>query len=98
MPATDWADATMRTRVLELLVTDLRTELADLRAWAGREDVPFRVGLDERVADLERRTEELAEMLTERAEPTWRDLFDEDLAAFERDLEELEPPIDWELV
>jgi hypothetical protein len=97
-PAADWADATMRTRVLELLVADLRTELADLRAWADREDVPFRAALEERVADLERRTGELADTLAGRAESAWRDRFDDDLAAFERDLKGFEPPVDWERV
>jgi hypothetical protein len=97
-PAADWADATMLTRVLELLVADLRTELADLRAWADREDVPFRAALEERVADLERRTGELADTLAERVESAWRDRFDDDLAAFERDLKGFEPPVDWERV
>lgn len=97
-PATDWADATMRTRVLELLVDDLRAELIDLRTWADREDVPFRAGLDERVADVERRSEELADALAERAEPAWRDRFETDLAALERDLDGAEPPVDWERV
>jgi len=55
-PAADWAAAKMRTRVLELLIGDLRAELADLQAWADREDAPFRAVLDERVTNLERRT------------------------------------------
>jgi chromosome segregation ATPase len=97
-PASDWADATMRTRVLDLLVADLRAELAALRAWADREDEPFRAALDERVADLEHRVEELADTLAERTEPAWRDRYADDLAALERDLETLEPPVDWEHV
>jgi len=95
-PAADWADATMRTRVLELLIADLRAELADLRAWADREDAPFRAAFDERMADLERRAGELTDTLTERAEPAWHDRFENDLAAFERELDGLEPPVDWE--
>jgi hypothetical protein len=97
-PAADWADATMRTRVLELLIADLRTELADLRAWADREDEPFRAALDERVADLEHGVEDLSDTLAEHAERAWRDRFGDDIAAFERDLDGLEPPVDWERV
>jgi hypothetical protein len=97
-PAADWADATMRTRVLELLVADLRTELADLRAWADREGEPFRAGLDERVTALERRVTDLSDTLAEHAEPAWRDRFGDTLVAFERDLDGLEPPVDWERV
>jgi len=97
-PAADWADATMRTRVLDLLVTDLRTELTDLRAWADREEVPFRDGLDERVVDLEGRIAALADTLADRGEPAWRDRFGADLAAFERELDAFDPPTDWRRV
>jgi hypothetical protein len=97
-PAADWADATMRRRVLELLVGDLRTELTDLRTWADREGTPFRAALDERVSDLERRLGQLTDTLADRAEPAWRERFEADLAAFERDLEAFDPPADWERV
>jgi chromosome segregation ATPase len=97
-PAADWADATMRTRVIELLVADLRAELADLRAWADREDAPFRAALDEQVENLEQRAEELTDTLAEHAEPAWRDQFEDDLAAFQRELNGFEPPVDWERV
>jgi len=97
-PAVDWADATMRARVLDLLAADLRTELTDLQTWAGREDEPFRTGLDDRVADLEGRVEDLHDVLAEYAEPAWRDRFGDDLAAFDRDLDGFEPPVDWERV
>ena len=94
-PATDWADATMRARVVALLVEDLRAELGDLRTWAEREDNTFRPALDERVTDAERRATELTDALAERAEPAWRERFDDDLTAFERDLEGFAPPVDW---
>ncbi|WP_336001022.1 hypothetical protein [Halorientalis halophila] len=97
-PAADWVDATMRTRVVDLLIADLRAELADLRAWANREDAPFRAALDERVAALERRAGELADTLAECAEPAWRDRFEDDLEAFERAIDGVEPPVDWERV
>jgi chromosome segregation ATPase len=97
-PAADWADATMRSRVLELLVTDLRTELTDLHTWADREETPFRAALDERVADLESRVGQLTDTLADRAAPAWRERFEADLAAFDRDLAAFEPPADWERV
>ena len=97
-PAADWAAAKMWTRVLELLIGDLRAELADLQAWADREDAPFRAVLDERVTNLERRTGELADTLAELAEPAWCARFEEHLAALERDLKGVEPPVDWEHV
>lgn len=97
-PAVDWADATMRARVLELLVADLRAELADLQAWADREDTPFRAALTERVADVERRTTELRDTLAERAEPAWHDRFDDALSAFEAEVDGFAPPIDWDRV
>jgi len=97
-PAADWADATMRVHVLELLVADLRAELADLRVWADRENTAFRVGLTERVADVERKTTELKTRLAERAEPVWHDRFDNHLSTFQADLDEFQPPVDWSRV
>lgn len=97
-PAADWADATMRTRVVGLLVDDLRAELADLRTLADREDAQVPDTLEERVAALERRADELVDTLGERARSAWRDRFGDDIAAFERDLAEFEPPVDWERV
>mgnify|MGYP006275495557 CR=1 FL=1 len=97
-PAADWADATMRVHVLELLVADLRAEVADLRVWADRENTEFRVGLDERIADVERKTAELKTRLAERAEPVWHDRFDDPLSTFQAELDEFEPPVDWSRV
>ncbi|WP_324756260.1 hypothetical protein [Haloarcula montana] len=97
-PAADWADATMRARVLELLVADLRAELTALRSWADREDAQFRASLDDRVADAERRTRELNDTLADHAEPAWRDRFDDALGAFDAELDGFEPPVDWNRV
>jgi len=97
-PAADWADATMRVHVLELLVADLRAEVADLRVWADRENTEFPVGLDERIADVERKTAELQTRLAERTEPAWHDRFDDSLSTFQAELDEFEPPVDWSRV
>jgi hypothetical protein len=50
------------------------------------------------VADLEHGVEDLSDTLAEHAERAWRDRFGDDIAAFERDLDGLEPPVDWEQV
>jgi chromosome segregation ATPase len=97
-PAADWADATLRVRVMDLLVADLRAELAALRAWADRVDVQFRTGLTERVADVERKTTELRDTLAERAEPVWHDQFDDTISTFEAELDDFEPPVEWNRV
>lgn len=97
-PAVDWADATMRARVLSLLVADLRAELTDLRTWADREGGAFRAGFAKRVESTERRVAELLDTLDERADPAWRDRFGADLAAFAEDLAAFEPPVDWDRV
>lgn len=97
-PATDWVDATMRVQLIELLVTDLQAELAELRTWANREDAPFRTDLNERVADVANKTTELKQTLAEQAEPLWHERFDGILSEFEADLDEFEPPVDWNRV
>jgi len=97
-PAADWTDATMRARVVALLVDDLRVECTDLRALADRDGAAVPDDLERRVADLDRRTEALTDTLADRAEPAWRDRFGADLAAFEREIDEFDPPVDWERV
>ena len=94
-PAAEWADATMRARVIELLVADLCVELTDLQTFADREDVQFRTDLEDQVAATERQTSELTDTLAEQAEPAWRGQFADALSALERDLDAFEPPVDW---
>lgn len=67
-PAADWADATTWTRVVDLLVDDLRAVLADLRTLADREVDQMPDALERRVANLGRRVEDLTESLAERAD------------------------------
>jgi hypothetical protein len=93
-PAVDWADATMRTRVLDLLVADLRAELEDLRELAARNDATVPDDLATDVADLDDKTTALATRLDELAEPTWREEFGEDIAALAAAID-LAPPVDW---
>lgn len=97
-PAADWADAAMRARVLDLLVADLRTELEVLRSWADRADEPFRTVLEDDVAAVEERVEELNETLAARGTSDWREQYEAQLSALGRELEQFETPVDWERV
>lgn len=102
-PAGHWLDATLRARVSDLLIEDLRAELADLRAWPaadGAEDAdvpddPF-ADLEGRIDDLDARCARLRERLDGVARPEWRDRHDDRLAALDRVLDGFEPPVDWE--
>ena len=97
-PAAGWADATMRARVLSLLLADLRAELADLRALADRADAPVRAGLADRLDRTEERVIGVESALDSRADPAWRDRFGGDVAAFEAALSTFEPPVEWGVV
>jgi len=94
-PAAQWAAATMRVRVLSLLVADLREELGDLRVLAERNGDPFRDGLTERLDGVDDRVAEVESALDALAEPAWRDRFGDDLAALDGDLAGIDPPVDW---
>jgi len=94
---TAWADTTLRVRMLDLFLTDVRGELADLRTWDERAGVD-----DDRAADIEARIDDAAaqcDRLTARlddlAEPEWRDPVADDLAEFDAELEAFDPPVDW---
>ncbi|WP_134669574.1 halo transducer protein [Halorussus marinus] len=99
-----WADATLRTRVAELLLADVRAELADLRAWADREagdDAPGPApetdldDLGDRLDRTDGRLTDLRGRLDGLARESWSDRFGDRLDAFEDATEGLEPPLDW---
>lgn len=94
-PAVQWADATMRTQVLLLLLTDLRAELADLRTLADRTDAHVRTGLADRINRAEEQVTDLNSALGTHATPAWRDRFGDDIAAFDSTLNRFDPPVDW---
>ena len=94
-PAARWAAATMRVRVLLLLVADLRAEHRDLRTLAERSDDPFRSGLGERLDGVEERVAEVESAIDDAADPAGEERFAEDLAALDEELATFEPPVDW---
>ncbi|MEF8851696.1 MAG: hypothetical protein V5A44_08235 [Haloarculaceae archaeon] len=95
-PAVAWFDATLRTAVVGLMVADARFELADLRTWADREDASwFPDEVDDQVATLEDRRATLVSRLDDLALPEWRERFGDRLDAFEREVGDVDPPVDW---
>ena len=86
-------DAAVQTRVLDLVVADLRAEADDLRAWAERDGVDFPDGVDERIDDLAAAVDDSAAALAEA--PAWDDRFAERLDALDAELEAVEPPVAW---
>lgn len=88
-----WFDATVQTRVLEVVVTDLRAEAADLRAWADGEGVSFPTDIGTRIDEVEVAVEATAEALVDR--PSLDDRFAERLEALETELSAIDPPVAW---
>lgn len=99
--ATTWADASLRIRLHDLLLEDLRAELADLRTWADREDLDEDEGLAEieaRLDDLGGELARLADRLEALARPEWREQYGEHVAAFDDAISDVELPVQWGVV
>ncbi len=94
-----WFDLTLRTRVVGLLVADLRTEFETLRDWPddGADGLDWRE-LETRLESLANRQETITTDLEEAADPDWEAQFSEPRAAFSATIEGVEPPIDWTVV
>ena len=86
-------DAAVQTRVLDLVVADLRAEADDLRAWADRDDRSFPDDVGARLDELE--TEVAAHGAALADGPDWGDRFGERLDALDAELEAVEPPVAW---
>jgi DNA repair exonuclease SbcCD ATPase subunit len=96
-PALIWVDAALRHRLVGLLVADLETELDGLRTWTKREGSAS-TDLDdlaERIETVRDRWEAIDGRIDAAARPAWRERFDDQLAAFENDLDAFDPPVDW---
>ena len=88
-----WFDAVVQTRVLDLVVADLRAEADDLRAWADRDGVSFPDDVDARIDDLEAEVTDHVEALGDGTDGD--DEFGERLDALDAELEAVEPPVAW---
>lgn len=99
-PGLRWLDATLRSRVVALLLRDLRAEAVTLRAWAQREgkDLEAWDEFETRLEDLEERHESLRTDLEAVADPAWPERFADRLDGFTADVESEDPPIDWATV
>lgn len=98
-PGARWADAWIDHRVTGLLLADVRSELADLRALSerGDHDAAERAeGVADRLDDVRARHESIGDRLRSTGRPGWRDRFEERLSAVEETLEAYDPPVDWE--
>jgi chromosome segregation ATPase len=91
-----WFDATVQTRVLEIIVADLRTEAADLRAWADSEGVTFPDDIEKRIDEVEDETAASCEVLADR--PSLDDQFDKRLGVLETELSDIDPPVAWKRI
>jgi chromosome segregation ATPase len=99
--ATTWADAALRVRLHDLLLEDLRAELADLRTWADREDLDEDdrpAGIEACLDDLDGQLAGLEDRLDDLTRPEWREQYGDRLADFEDALADVEPPVQWSTV
>jgi len=95
---TAWADTSLRVRMLDLFLTDVRGELSDLRTWDEREDVTDAEPageIEDRINVTAAECDRLADRLDALAEAAWRESVGEDLDDFDDELAEFEPPVDW---
>ena len=88
-----WFDAAVQTLVLGVVVDDLRTEAADLREWADREEKPFPTDVDDRIESLREETAARASAFEDR--PDWEDQYDTRLETLETELAAVDPPVAW---
>jgi len=104
-PAVAWFDASLRVRVGNLLLSDLRAERSDLRTWLEREGEDEDDGADSaaaalddaagRLASLDERATGLEDWLDALARPPWRDRFGDRVETFEHAVADRPTPVDW---
>ena len=93
--ATVWADATVRHRVTDLLLADLRSELSTLAEWADREGAAPPTDAERRLDEVATRHDTLGRRLVDLAEPAWQTRHGDSLAAVNDALDGMEPPVAW---
>lgn len=93
--AQTWVAATVRHRVVSLMIADLRAELAALRTWAEREGGTPPSEIEPRIDEIQTSHETVGEQLTAGAEPEWVERFNDQLTALDEALKAMEPPIPW---
>jgi hypothetical protein len=95
-PGRVWAEASAGAAVADLLLADLRAELADLRVWADREGVDPRLADHEADLDaLTTRRDRAADRLDDLARPAWEDAHGDRVARAVATVESFDPPVEW---
>lgn len=95
-PGVVWAEARISAHVADLLVADLRAELADLRTWAAREDTDPGLADDAaRVDDLAARRDNIADRLDDAARPAWREAHGDRVGHAVEAVAAFDPPVAW---
>jgi len=85
----------VRHRVVSLMITDLRAELAAVRTWAEREDATRSSDIEPWLDEIQTTHEAIGDRLTALADPEWTARFEDQLTALDAALEEMEPPVVW---
>jgi chromosome segregation ATPase len=93
--ANRWAAATVRHRLLSLMIDDLRAELSAFRTWTERERGTSLSDIESRIDDAQAGHEAIGARLAASAEPEWTSRFNDQLTAFDEALEEMDPPVAW---
>jgi hypothetical protein len=94
-PAACWADATVSARVNDLLVTDLRAELDDVRTLDGDDAGDDIDDHADHLDDVAARRDRIAARLDDAADPAWRDAHGDRVDRAEETLSAFDPPVDW---
>jgi septal ring factor EnvC (AmiA/AmiB activator) len=103
-PGLTWVGATFRSRVVALLLSDVRDEHDQLQQWVeqGASDPAATTASDstvhDRIRSLQADLDRLDDRLRTVGTPEWRERFDADLEQFETAIAPMEPPVDWDEV
>lgn len=89
----EWAAATVRHRVVSLLIADLEAEFEAVRALADGDRENPSADFERRLDDVRTSNAAAGERLAARAEPEWVDRFDDRLDALEDALDDMCPPV-----
>ncbi|WP_336025009.1 halo transducer protein [Halobellus salinisoli] len=95
-----WVAASLRIELVPVFVSDFRAELDELRVMAARDDVDdgWDAAFEDRLDELESRAVTVRSTLEKAGDTGWRETHRERIAAFERAVDGIEPPIEWRTV
>jgi hypothetical protein len=95
-PGLVWAEASVGAAVADLLLADLRAELADLGTWADREGAdPLLADHEAHLDDLVARRDRAADRLDDLAWPAWEEAHGDRVAQAVTTVASFDPPVEW---